>query len=103
MKKNEDGKWEYLSKYCRRNDKLYASFSDTNVKYFSDNTIRSELPWEAFRYIRDEYRNSPLVLYVVIDEKIIRVQYYNPSSSPTMKIWHEKGEFFAYAPQKEIR
>ena len=103
MKKNEDGKWEYLSKYSRRNDKVYTTFSEDEVRYFSDNTIRSGLPWDAFNNVRDEFRSSPIILYVSIDDKITRVKYYNPNSTPTTTVWHNKEDFLCYAPQKELK
>ena len=103
MKKNDSGEWEYLSKYTRRNGKTYAQFSKDEVRYFSDTTIRSGLPWDAFNNVRDEFRDSPLVLYVKIDNEITRVRYYNPSATPTTKIWYSQQDFLCYAPQKEIK
>ena len=103
MKKNDEGVWEYLSKYSKRKDKINVEFSESEVKYFSDNTIKTGVPWDVFMRIRDEFRNSPIVLYVSIDNKIIRVQYYNPEMNPCTKIWHNKTDFLCYAPQKEIR
>lgn len=103
MKKNEEGEWEYLLKHWRRNGDTKFTFSKDEVKYFSDNTIRSGLPWDIFNEVRDAYRSSPLVLYVSIDNKITRVQYYNPEMKPMTKIWYRKNDFLCYAPQKELR
>ena len=103
MKKNGEGEWEYLSKYWRRNDEAKFTFSKDEVRYFTDNTIRSGLAWDVFNMIRDEYRTSPLVLYVMIDNEINRVQYYNPAMKPMTKIWHSKQDFLCFAPQKEFR
>ena len=103
MKKNDEGVWEYLSKYSKRGDKVNATFSENEVKYFSDNTIRTGVPWEVFNIVRDNFRTSPLVLYVAIDNNIIRVRYYNPNMTPQTKIWYNKEDFLCYAPQKELR
>lgn len=103
MKKNEEGTWEYLSKYSKKGDVTSYTFSETEVKYFSDNTIRSGLPWDVFNHVRDGYSQSPIVLYVLIDNDVTRVKYYNPSNHPSTKVWHTKEEFLCYAPQKEIR
>ena len=104
MKKNkETDKWEYLYKHSKKKGELYASFSEDEAKYFSDNTIRSGVVWDVFNALRDKYPESKIVLYVVIDEKVIKVKYYNPEANPTTTIWYNKEDFLCYAPQKELR
>ena len=103
MKKNDEGKWQYLSKHWKRSGVMKFEFSDDEVKYFSDTTIRSGLPWDVFNHVRDAFRTSPLVLYVSIDNKITRVKYYNPEAKPTTTNWYSQNDFLCYAPQKELR
>lgn len=103
MKKDPDGKWEYLSKYSRRGEKVNYAFSETEVRYFSDNTIRDNLVWKVFDAIRSEMPQSKLIIYVSIDKKINRVKYYNPDGEKKITVWQTPSDFLCFAPQRGLK
>ena len=103
MKKDPEGKWEYLSKYSRRGDKVKYTFSESEARYFSDNTIKDGLVWKVFESLRNEMPNSKLIIYVSIDKKINRVKYYNPEGEKKITTWHTKDDFQCFIPQRGLR
>ena len=103
MKKDPDGNWEYLSKYNKRGNKVNYSFSETEVRYFSDNTIKDGLVWKVFDSIRESMPNSKLVIYVSIDKKINRVKYYNPDGEKKITTWQTQSDFHCFIPQRGLR
>jgi len=103
MKKDPDGKWEYLSKYSRRGDKVKYTFSDSEVRYFSDNTIKSGLVWKVFDGMKADMPDSKLIIYVSIDKEINRVKYYNPDGEKKLTVWQTPADFQCFIPQKGLR
>lgn len=103
MKKDPEGKWEYLSKYSKKNGNVYTTFSETEVRYFSDNTIKTELVWKVFESLRAKMPDSKLIIYVSIDKKINRVKYYNPDREKKITTWQTPMDFQCFVPQKGLR
>ena len=100
MKKDEDGEWEYMSRYFRRKDTVSAEFSKSSVRYFSDNTISDGTAWKAFDAIRKAYPKSKIVLYAYIDNTAHRVKYANPHERK-VTTWLDKSDFYCYIPIRE--
>lgn len=100
MKKDNGGDWEYLSSYWRRGDNVKLSFSKSDKKVFSDNTIQTALPWSVFSRVRDAYPSSRLILYAEVNGKMQRVKYYDPSSENRIISWLSPSDFSAYIPIK---
>ncbi len=103
MKRNDDGKWEYLSKYWKRKENIKLTFSEQEVKYFDDTTIEGGRAFSVFNETIKQYSGSKIVLYASIDGTIHRVKYYNPESSPRITKWYDKEDFYCYIPRNEIR
>lgn len=102
MKKDSDGTWEYMSKFHRRGEKVNFAFSSSEVRYFSDNTIKDATAWKVFNLMKDKFPDSKIVLYVSIDKKIDRVKFYNPETGKDT-IWHRPEDFACFMPRKEFR
>ena len=102
MKKNEQGKWEYLSYYWRRGKTSRLSFADNEVRYFADTTIEKGTAWTAFDCVRHAYPNSQVILYVKIDGRIERVKWYNPYGEKKITVWHEPIDYYCFAPRKDL-
>lgn len=103
MKKDPESTWKYMSIYWRKNDFVKMEFSDTDIRYFSDNTIRTGLAWDVFGLTKKLFPESKVVLYAMIDDKPERLVYYNPEAERKITRWHNKEDFYCFAPQKEIR
>ena len=103
MKKDPEGKWEYLSKYSRRGGNVFCTFSESEARYFSDNTIKTELVWKVFDSLRAEMPDSKLIIYVSIDKKISRVKYYNPEGEKKITTWQTPLDFQCFIPQRGLR
>lgn len=100
MKKDPNGSWEYMKSYTRANAKI--DFSLDSPKFFGDNSIVNGTAWKAMRSVVHRYPQSKIVMYVEIDNKKIRVRYYDPQEKK-YTVWHKQEEFYPYAPKKEIR
>lgn len=98
--KKDDGDWEYLSKYSRRKEKYNFEWSKDHVRYFGDTTIEGELAWKVFAAIRDAYPHSRVILYAKVNDKIVRVKYYNPNAETKTVSWYSPSDFYAYIPRQ---
>ena len=103
MKKDASGTWEYMSKFHRRGGKANFSFSSSEVRYFSDNTIKDETAWKVFDMMKAQYPDSKIVLYVSIDKKISRVKFYNPEADNKITAWLRPSDFSCFVPQKDLK
>lgn len=98
--KKDNGEWEYLSKFSRRKEKCNFEWSLDKVKYFPDTSIKGELAWKAFSAVRENYPDSRIILYALINNKVHRVKYYDPAANPKVINWFLPSDFYAYMPQK---
>ena len=103
MKKDADKEWQYMSQFNRRKERVNFAFSSTEVRYFSDNTIKDETAWKVFDLMKKEYPDSKIILYVSIDKKITRVKFYNPQSENRIITWLKPVDFQCFSPQKELK
>ena len=102
MKKGDDGRWEYLSSYWRKGKTYRLSFSDTEVRYFSDSTIENGTAWIAFSCVRHEFPDSQIIMYVNIDGNMERVRWYNPTAENKMTVWHRREDYFGFIPKEDM-
>lgn len=99
MKKNGNS-WEYLSKYSCRKGVYKFTWSENQVKYFSDATIENELAWKVFSAVKQCFPDNGVVLYAMIKNKPVRVKYYNPQADSKTINWYYPSDFYAYLPRQ---
>lgn len=102
MKKDGQEEWKYLSYYWRREASVKLNFSLDKPRYFTDLSIANGTAWKAFDAVVRTYPSSKVVLYVEINNEIMRVKYYNPNGEKRVTTWLDKDDFYSYIPQREL-